>query len=86
MLDGALLFLVTPADINPLAGDTTDSVATEAAALLAKALAERREQASPRYLLIAGALCVAATLAAGGGAARPVPAASLDRQAAGTRD
>jgi len=62
LLDGALLFLVTPADINPLAGDTTDSVATEAAAQLAKALAERREQASPRYLLIAGALCVAATL------------------------
>lgn len=62
MLDGALLFLVTPADINPLAGDTTDSVATESAAQLSKALAERREQASPRYLLIAGALCAAATL------------------------
>ena len=62
MLDGALLFLVSPADINPLAGDTTDSVATESAALLRKALAERREQASPRYLLIAAALCAAATL------------------------
>lgn len=65
MLDGALLFLVTPADINPLAGDTTDSVATESAEQLAKALAERREQASPRYLLIAAALCAAATLAFG---------------------
>ena len=65
MLDGALLFLVSPADINPLAGDTTDSVATESAALLSKALAERREQASPRYLLIAAALCAAATLAYG---------------------
>jgi small-conductance mechanosensitive channel len=65
MLDGALLFLVSPADINPLAGDTTDSVATESAALLSKALAERREQASPRYLLIAAALCIAATLAYG---------------------
>lgn len=62
MLDGALLFLVTPADINPLAGDTTDSVATESAAQLTKALAERREQVSPRYLLIAAALCAAATL------------------------
>jgi small-conductance mechanosensitive channel len=62
MLDGALLFLVSPADINPLAGDTTDSVAAESAALLSKALAERREQASPRYLLIAAALCAAATL------------------------
>ncbi|MES2164032.1 MAG: mechanosensitive ion channel domain-containing protein [Pseudomonadota bacterium] len=62
-LDGALLFLVTPADINPLAGDTTDSVASESAATLGKALLERREQASPRYLLIAAALCAAATLA-----------------------
>jgi len=64
-LDGALLFLVTPADINPLAGDTTDSVANESAAMLGKALLERREQASPRYLLIAAALCAAATLAYG---------------------
>ncbi|GJJ03449.1 mechanosensitive ion channel protein MscS [Duganella rhizosphaerae] len=63
MLDGALLFLVTPADINPLAGDTTDSVAGESAAILGKALMERREQASPRYLFIAAALCAAATLA-----------------------
>jgi small-conductance mechanosensitive channel len=62
LLDGALLFLVTPADINPLAGDTTDSVATESAAQLTKALEERREQTSPRYLLIAGALCAAASL------------------------
>ena len=61
-LDGALLFLVTPADINPLAGDTTDSVANQSAAMLGKALLERREQASPRYLLIAAALCAAATL------------------------
>lgn len=65
MLDGALLFLVTPADINPLAGDTTDSVANESAATLGKALLERREQASPRYLLIAAALCAATTLAYG---------------------
>jgi small-conductance mechanosensitive channel len=65
MLDGALLFLVSQADINPLAGDTTDSVANESAALLAKALSERREQASPRYLLIAAALCALATLAWG---------------------
>jgi small-conductance mechanosensitive channel len=65
LLDGALLFLVTPADINPLAGDTTDSVASESAAQLTKALAERREQASPRYLLIAAALCALATLVYG---------------------
>jgi small-conductance mechanosensitive channel len=62
MLDGALLFLVTPADTNPLGGDTTDSIASESAALLTKALAERREQASPRYLAIAAALCTLVTL------------------------
>lgn len=65
MLDGTLLFLVTPTDVNPLAGDTTDSVAEDSAALLTKALSERREQASPRYLAIAAALCGVATLTYG---------------------
>lgn len=63
LLDGALLFLVSPADINPLAGDTTDSIARESAGELAKALQARREQDSPRYLLMAGAICLAASLA-----------------------
>jgi small-conductance mechanosensitive channel len=62
-LDGAPLFLVAPADINPLTGDTTEKIAAESAYLLAKALVEQREQANPRYLLIAVALCAAATLA-----------------------
>jgi len=61
-LDGTLLFLITPADINPLAGDTTEGMAAESAALLAKALEEKREQASPRYLAIAIGLCAGATL------------------------
>ena len=61
-LDGALLFLITPADINPLAGDTTEGMAAESAALLVKALEEKREQASPRYLAIAIGLCAGATL------------------------
>lgn len=62
LLDGRLLFLVTPEDVNVLAGDTTEEAAREAAALLDKALLERREQGSPRALLIAGAWCLAATL------------------------
>lgn len=62
LLDGRLLFLVTPADVNSLAGDTTEEAAHEAAALLDQVLLERREQASPRYLLVAGAWCLAATL------------------------
>ncbi|HBF49645.1 MAG TPA: mechanosensitive ion channel protein MscS, partial [Massilia sp.] len=63
MLDGKLLFLVTASDVNALAGDTTDEAAQEAAAALNRVLLERREQASPRALLIAGAWCLAATLA-----------------------
>lgn len=62
LLDGRLLFLVTPADVNTLAGDTTEEAAHEAVALLDQVLLERREQASPRYLLIAGAWCLAATI------------------------
>jgi small-conductance mechanosensitive channel len=63
LLDGRLLFLVTPDDVNSLAGDSTEEAAHEAAALLDKALQERREQATPRYFLIAGAWCLAASLA-----------------------
>ena len=63
LLDGQLLFLVTPADVNALAGDTTDAVAADSAAMLGKALLEQREQGSPRYLLTAGAWCLAATVA-----------------------
>lgn len=62
LLDGRLLFLVTPGDVNALAGDTTAAVAADSAALLNKALLERREQGSPRYLMTAIGLCVAATL------------------------
>ncbi|XYJ12686.1 mechanosensitive ion channel family protein [Telluria sp. B2] len=63
LLDGRLLFLVTPGDVNMLAGDTTEEAAQEAAQVLDKVLQERREQGSPRYLLVAGAWCLAATLA-----------------------
>lgn len=63
LLDGRLLFLVTPADINALAGDTVEEAARDSAALLEEALLERREQASPRYLLEAGGWCLAASVA-----------------------
>lgn len=62
LLDGRLLFLVTPADINPLAGDTTEDAAADSAKMLDEALLERREQASPRYLLEAGAWCLGASV------------------------
>jgi len=62
LLDGKLLFLVTPSDVNALAGDTPDEAAQEAAATLTRVLLERREQGSPRALLVAGAWCLAATL------------------------
>ncbi len=61
LLDGSLLFLVSPGDVNALAGDTTDLLAHESARQLSKALEERREQRSPAYLAQALALCVLAT-------------------------
>lgn len=62
LVDGMQLFVVTPADINLLAGDSTDSVAGTAAAHLGMALAEHQEQGSLRYLAIAAAYCAGATL------------------------
>jgi len=63
LLDGAPLFLVTPADVNVLAGDTPQDVAHDSAGKLERALAARREASDPRVLIEAAALCVAATLA-----------------------
>lgn len=63
LLDGAPLFLVTPADINALAGDTTQDVALDSAQKLERALSARREASDPRVLVEAAALCIAATLA-----------------------
>ena len=56
LLDGAPLFLVTPADINMLAGDTTQDVAHDSARKLERALAARREASDPRVLVEAAAL------------------------------
>ena len=62
LLDGAPLFLVTPNDINQLAGDTTQDVAYDSAQKLERALNARREASDPRVLIEAAALCIAATL------------------------
>lgn len=62
LLDGRLLFLVTPGDVDPLAGDTIEDAARDSAAMLDQALLERRERGSPAYLLEAGAWCLAATV------------------------
>ena len=62
LLDGAPLFLVTPGDINVLAGDTPHDVAQDSAGRLQRALAARREASDPRVLLEAAALCIGATL------------------------
>ncbi|GGY48985.1 mechanosensitive ion channel family protein [Pseudoduganella albidiflava] len=63
LLDGSLLFLVTPGDVNLLAGDTSDTVAADSAARLSVALREKTEQASPRYLAIAAGLAFVTMLA-----------------------
>jgi len=52
-IGGRLAFIVTQIDIDPQAGETTMLVAREAARRLEQAIAERREQRSPGYLLIA---------------------------------
>src|SRR5471032_1740526 len=62
LLDGVQLFVVIPGDVNQLAGDTTDSVAQEAAGELRKSLLDYTEQSSWRYLAIAAAVCAVATL------------------------
>jgi small-conductance mechanosensitive channel len=52
LLGGKRAFLVTRIDIDPIAGETTQIVAGEAAKRLGQAVAEYRAQHSPRYLLI----------------------------------
>ena len=64
-IGGRLAFIVTQIDIDPQAGETTMLVAREAARRLEQAIAERREQRSPGYLLIALAYAAAATLVYG---------------------
>jgi small-conductance mechanosensitive channel len=59
---GQHAFLVTKIDVDPLAGENTELVARYAAQRLERAIAERREQQTPRYLGIAFAYAAAASL------------------------
>jgi small-conductance mechanosensitive channel len=52
LLGGKRAFLVTRIDIDPVAGETTQIVAREAAKRLERAIGEYRAQHTPRYLLI----------------------------------
>ena len=62
LLAGKLVFMVTPVDIDASSGETTRIVAREAARRLERAIAEHREQSGPRYLAVAAAAAVGATL------------------------
>ncbi|HEX4985848.1 MAG TPA: mechanosensitive ion channel family protein [Burkholderiales bacterium] len=63
LVGGKHAFLVTKADIDAQAGETTQFLAHEAGQRLELAFAARQEQASPRYLAVAAALAFAATVA-----------------------
>ena len=62
LLGGNLAFLVSRIDIDPLAGETTQIVAREAAKRLQQAVADYREQHTPRYLAIAAGWAALATI------------------------
>jgi small-conductance mechanosensitive channel len=62
LMAGKLAFTVTPADIDAASGETPRVVAQEAARRLEFAIAEWREQSSPRYLAYAAMFAAAATL------------------------
>ena len=53
LLDGKLAFLVTRIDTDPLAGETTQNVAREAALRLEQAVTDHREQHTLRYMATA---------------------------------
>ena len=65
LLGGQQMFLVTAVDIDTQAGETTQIVAREAGKRLEQAIRERREQQAPRYLAIAAAHALVATLVYG---------------------
>jgi small-conductance mechanosensitive channel len=61
-IDGKHVFFVTPGDVNGLADETPETAAATAAENLRHAIGEEREQTRPRYLLIAIALSLLASL------------------------
>ena len=62
LLGGKHAFMVTKVDIDEQAGETTRVVALEAVSRIERALAERREQQTPRYLAVHLAFAALATL------------------------
>jgi len=61
LLGDTLAYIVTKIDIDAFSGETSQIVAKESARRLERAIAERREQHSLRYLAIAAAYAAAAT-------------------------
>ena len=61
LLGDALAYIVTKIDIDAFAGETPQILAKESARRLERAIAERREQHSLRYLAIAAAYAAAAS-------------------------
>jgi hypothetical protein len=61
LVGDALAYIVTKIDIDVYAGETPQLLAKESARRLERAIAERREQHSLRYLAIAAAYAAAAT-------------------------
>jgi small-conductance mechanosensitive channel len=62
LLGGKHAFIVSKIDIDEQAGETTHVVASEAAKRLERAIVERREQETPRYLATQFAYAALATL------------------------
>jgi small-conductance mechanosensitive channel len=62
LLGGKHAFLVTKIDIDEQASETTQLVAREAAKRLERAIHERREQETPRFLAVAAGFAALATL------------------------
>jgi small-conductance mechanosensitive channel len=61
LVGGTLAFIITKIDIDTYAGETPQILAKESAKRLERAIVERREQHSLRYLAIAAAYAAAAT-------------------------
>jgi small-conductance mechanosensitive channel len=62
LLGGNLAFMVSRIDTDPLAGETTQIVAREAARRLQQAIDEYREEHTPRYMAIAAGWAALATV------------------------
>ncbi len=62
LLGGSRMFTVLKIDVDEDSGETTQLVAREATKRLERAIGERREQQTPRYVATAAALAAGATL------------------------